>query len=131
MDDIAASKYVRLTTYTNDGREKHAPVWIADLGDGTVGFTTGPNSWKVKRITNTLQVELCECNARGVPAESPTVVSGTAEVVNGPGYEAVAAAIKAKYGFQVQLVKVVNALAGVFGNKREPSSCAVVITLTS
>ena len=50
MAGIADSKYVSLTTYKKDGTTKALPVWIADFGDGKVGFTTSSSSFKVKRI---------------------------------------------------------------------------------
>ncbi len=49
---IAAEKYVSLTTFKKDGTPRPAPVWISDLGDGTMGFTTASSSWKVKRLSS-------------------------------------------------------------------------------
>ena len=37
---IANEEYVSLVTYKADGTPKALPVWIVDLGDNTVGFTT-------------------------------------------------------------------------------------------
>lgn len=129
MSTIADERYVRLTTFTRAGERKETPVWIADLSDGKVGFTTGLGSWKVKRIANTPTVELVGSNSKGKVAAGATTASGTAEVVQGEEFEAVLAAIKSKYGFQRTIVKVVAALGKLIG-KGEASDCAVVITLT-
>ena len=100
MSEIAAEKYVRLTTFTRDGRRKESPVWIADLGNGTLGFTTDSDSWKVKRIAHTPAVELVACNVRGVPHDGATGITGTAEVVVGEAFRTVESAVKSKYGIQ-------------------------------
>ena len=47
MAAITDEKYVSLTTYKKDGSTKSLPVWIADFGDGTIGFTTASSSYKV------------------------------------------------------------------------------------
>jgi PPOX class probable F420-dependent enzyme len=65
VTDICSEKYVRLTTFTKDGRRKKTPVWIADLGGGTAGFTAGADTWKVKRIRTTPAVELAPSDGRG------------------------------------------------------------------
>lgn len=62
---ISSEKYVSLTTYRKDGTPKRVPVWIADLGDGTVGFTTASSSYKVKRIGNNPKVTLQPSDTRG------------------------------------------------------------------
>lgn len=125
---IAAEKYVRLTTFTRDGRPKPVPVWIADLGDGTVGFTTELDSWKVKRMRNTPAVELTPSDARGRVDDTASTATGHAAIVTDADVDRVAAAIKAKYGFQVTLIQGVNKLRGLFGRGGGPS-CGVVITL--
>ena len=69
---VGENKYVALTTFTKDGRRKNCPVWIVDLGEGQVGFTTESTSWKAKRIMNTPAVELIASNSRGEPLEVMT-----------------------------------------------------------
>lgn len=129
MPAIADQRYVRITTFTKDGERKHTPVWIADLGDGTVGFTTGIDSWKVKRIRHTPRVELTPSDARGRVAEGATTVTGTARVVSGDEFAAVAAAIKAKYGFQVTMIHVAGKIAKLFRRTMGVANCGIVITL--
>ena len=47
---MADERCVCLTTWTAGGRPKHVPVWITAIGTNQVGFTTGSDSWKVRRI---------------------------------------------------------------------------------
>lgn len=128
MLSLADEKYVRLTTFTKDGRRKESPVWIAPLGDGRVGFTTQLDSWKVKRIRATPHVELAPSNLRGVVADGVADTGGTAAVVTGADAEPVRRAIRAKYGVQVLLAQLPGHLGRLIG-RRAPESCGIVITL--
>ncbi len=128
MSAISDEKYVRLTTFTKDGGRKESPVWIAELGEGTVGFTTGLDSWKVKRIGNTATIELSPSDMKGRVKDGSSTVTGTATVVTGPDFESVQAAIRAKYGFQVLTMKAVSRIGKLFG-RGDSSNCGVVITL--
>ena len=128
MSDISAEKYVRLTTFTKDGRRKEAPVWIAALGDGHVGFTTGIETWKVKRIRHTPSVELAASDARGNVKPGATCVTGNARVVTDAEFRPVLSAIKAKYGFQFTLARLGGQLSNLIG--RGPGvECGIVIAL--
>lgn len=129
MPAIASEKYVRLTTFTKDGRRKESPVWIADLGDGTVGFTTEYGSWKTKRIENTPKVELTPSNMKGVAKDGVTTVTGTAVVVTHGDAAPVEAAIKAKYGFQVTMINALSKLRSLIGKGHDETPCSVIITL--
>lgn len=124
---IAAEKYVRLTTFTKDGRRKHAPVWIAPLADGKLGFTTELDSWKVKRIGNNPVVELAPCNARGVVDDDAPTTEGTAVVLTEADAAPVQAAVETKYGFQVTLIGWLNKARALIG-KAAGDRCAVVIS---
>jgi len=75
---IADEQYVSLVTYKADGTAKPLPVWIVDLGDNTVGFTTWGESWKAKRVRANSAVTLQPCDqrvlrrARSAPPTSAT-----------------------------------------------------------
>jgi PPOX class probable F420-dependent enzyme len=128
MPAIANEKYVRLTTFTKDGRRKESPVWIADLGDGTVGLTTDNDTWKVKRIAHTPTVELVACNMKGVAREGAAGVTGTAEVVSGQAFRTVESAVKSKYGIQYRVMDAFSKLSRRV--KREADAgVGIVITL--
>lgn len=126
MPSLSSEKYVRLTTFTKAGERKEVPVWIADLGDGTVGFTTGANSWKVKRMRNTPNVELTPSDMRGRVKDGAATTEGTAVIVEAGDVSRVRAAVKAKYGFQMTMIGLVDKVKGVFGKSDE--EVGVIIT---
>ncbi|MEO0492345.1 MAG: PPOX class F420-dependent oxidoreductase [Actinomycetota bacterium] len=122
---LGDEKYIQLTTFTKDGRPKPAPVWVADLGDGTYGFTTDAGSWKVKRIRNTPSVEITPSDARGNPNDGAATTTAVAEIRTGAGYDPVERAIKAKYGWQFTGITLVERVRHL-GKARD--TCAVVLT---
>ncbi len=124
---IADEKYVRLTTFTKDGRRKESPVWIAHLGDGTVGLTTGTKTWKVKRIRNTPTVELTPCDSRGNVLGGAQTVTGTAQVVRETDLLPVASAIRAKYGIQAALISGMGRLIRLIGFRPYGDDCGIII----
>lgn len=127
MSAIVDEKYVSLTTYRKDGSAKALPVWIADFGDGTIGFTTAANSYKVKRIGNDPRVTLQPSNAKGEVKDGTEVVTGTATVVTGDESDPYADHVKAKYGIQYRLVWVFGKFMNLIGKGGDRA--AVVITL--
>ncbi len=128
--DISDNRYVSLTTFTRDGRRKSCPVWISNLEERGVGFTTESTSWKAKRISNNPRVELIASTSRGVPIEGSDVVTGVAYLVFDDEFEEVRAALKAKYGFQFLLIVFLGKIQELFGGGGF-SSCGVVITVDS
>jgi len=128
MSSITDEKYVALTTYKRDGSEKTLPVWIADFGDGTIGFTTASSSYKVKRIANDPRVALQPSNAKGDPTDGTERVTGTATTVTGDEFGPYRDAIKAKYGIQFHLINALGNFKKLIG-KGSGTDCAVIITL--
>ncbi len=126
---ITEMKYVRLTTFTKDGRRKESPVWIAHVGDGTVGLTTGTNTWKVKRIRNTPSVELTPCDSRGIVKSGARSVTGTAILVTGTDLLPVTSAIRAKYGIQAGLISGLGKLLKLVGFRPYGDECGIVVRL--
>jgi len=126
---LAEEKYLSLTTYRKNGEAKEAPVWIVDLGDGTMGFTTHGESWKCKRIRNDNRVALQPCDQRGGITAGTEKVSGTALLATGgPDFDRVRAKVKAKYGVMVTVIIALNKVRGLLG-KGGDSDTAVIITL--
>jgi PPOX class probable F420-dependent enzyme len=68
--DVAASKYIRLTTFTKDGRPKPTAVWGAPDGDELL-VITDDGSWKTKRIRNTPRVTIQRSGGLGQPKGEP------------------------------------------------------------
>lgn len=128
MTGIADAKYVALTTFKKDGSTKTLPVWIADFGDGKVGFTTSSSSYKVKRINNDPRVILQPSDSRGNVKQGSTEVTGTGEVKTGTEFERYAAIVKGKYGAQYNAMKLVGKFMSLIG-KGSGTDAAVVVTL--
>ena len=126
---LASEKYVSFTTYRKDGTPKPTPVWIVDVGDGTLGFTTEDGSWKIKRLRNDNRVQVQPSDARGNVTAGSSPTGGTAEVVYGAEFDAVMAATKAKYGWQMTAVQGFGKVRGLFSKKDHGEGCAVIITL--
>ena len=124
---IGDETYIRLTTYTRDGRPKPTPVWVAPLEGDTVGVTTQASSWKVKRIRNAPDVLVQASDMRGRPKAGTTPIEATAEVVSGAGDEQVREAIARKYGWQYAMAGVWDRIKGLLG-RTAPETCGIVIT---
>jgi hypothetical protein len=125
---IARERYVSLTTYKRDGNPVHVPVWIADLGDGTVGFTTDSSSFKVKRIRNNPNVVLRPCSIRGRVKPDEAETHGTAAVVEGSDHARVWGLIRKKYRIGATLIGFTSAVSRAL-KRSKPADCGVVITL--
>lgn len=127
LEDLAVERYVSITTYRRDGGSSATPVWIVPLGNGSVGFTTGASSLKVKRIGRDPRVTLQASDARGrvKPASAP--VEGVAAVVTGDGHERVRAAVAAKYGWQYRAMTIAGAAGRLIG-RGAAADCAVIVS---
>ena len=114
MSNLSAAKYVRLTTFTKDGRRKHTPVWIAELEDGNVATTTDDDSWKVKRIRTNFDVELAISDGRGIVEEGGETISASARIVGSADseYSQIESAFLGKYGFMYRLFRFVRKIRG-------------------
>ncbi len=129
LSDLAAESYVSLTTFRRNGESTSVPVWIADLGDGRVGFTTSASSLKALRIAHDPRVRLQPSNGRGVVTAGSSPVDGRAEVVTGEGFEEVRAAIKAKYGWKLTMIGFVQrATAFVRRRPAQTSDAGIVVS---
>ncbi|MEO1056945.1 MAG: PPOX class F420-dependent oxidoreductase [Actinomycetota bacterium] len=123
---VAAEKYVSLTTFTKAGAPKPTPVWIVDLGDGMIGFTTEAGSWKTKRIANTPNVTLQPCDMRGNVADGAPTWEATA-ALDPDRADEVRAKISAKYGVVAKLMSLPSVVKGWFG-KGPTEPTAVILT---
>ncbi len=125
---IADEEYVSLVTYKADGTAKPLPVWIVDLGDNTVGFTTWGESWKAKRVRANPKVTLQPCDQRGNVTEGSDIVEGTAHMGSPEEFATVSSLVNAKYGKWVTVVRMMNSVRLAFG-KGGQSNSAMIITL--
>lgn len=125
---ISNEKYVAFTTYRRNGEAKSLPVWIADLGDGTIGFTTASSSYKAKRLANDSRVVLQPSDSKGNVTNGTEPVTGTGVLATGADFERVAAIVKKKYGIQYTMITMMGKAARMIG-KGSGTDTAVVITL--
>ena len=125
---IANEKYVSLTTYRKNGEAKPGPVWIVDLGDGTVGFTTASSSWKVKRLANDSKVRLSPSDSKGKVAPGAVVVAASA-VASADDFDRVWPLILAKYGLAARGIKLIGQFMKLIG-RGSGSDTAIIITPT-
>lgn len=99
--ELARGRYMAFTTFRANGDPVVTPVWLADLGDGTVGFTTGAKSGKVRRLARNSRVQAAPCSMRGVVHSGSPLWTGFAEVVHGADYRRVRKAISRRYHVQL------------------------------
>lgn len=110
MDEIDTARYVALTTFRKDGSPKATPVWITGSG-GSYRFTTGADSWKVRRLRNDPRVEVRVSDMRGRVDPHATVYRGSGYVLDDDAaVEAAQAAVTAKYSWQAKAIFFVEDL---------------------
>jgi PPOX class probable F420-dependent enzyme len=98
---LAKGNYVLLTTFRRDGTPVPTPVWVGRDGDELIVWTS-TNTGKVKRLRNSGEVELSECDIRGRP-RGP-VVKGTARILDAEGSDRGRKLLRRKYGLTGRLV---------------------------
>jgi PPOX class probable F420-dependent enzyme len=110
-------KYMLFTTFRRDGRAVSTPVWLVQLPGGEIGFSTGSDSGKAKRLRHTARVTLQACDRTGGSAHGP-VLDGQARLVSGAELERLQEAMKAKYGAMSTAIGVAASVARRLGSKR-------------
>ena len=128
QNELSKQKYIALTTHRKDGTQSTVPVWVVDLGDGCVGFTTTTDTLKVKRIRNDPRVAAQPCTMRGEVLDGSTESSGTAEVLLGADGQQIRAAVAKKYGWQHSLIGVGEKVKGIFKSD-DIEQCSIRVTL--
>ena len=91
---IAAAKYISLTTFKKDGAPVRTALWFAE-NSGKLCFMTRNDSWKYKRIRNNPRVSVAPCNMRGTVTgpEFP----GQARILPRSEWPAARAVLRRKY----------------------------------
>jgi hypothetical protein len=109
LQELAASRYVLLTTFRRDGTPVATPVWAAPL-DGGLGVWTGPEAGKVKRIRRNPAVLVATCDVRG---GNPGVAHpGRAELLDPAGVGQLLRQLRDKYGLLGRLTLLGSRLRG-------------------
>ena len=123
---IEFEKYLSFTTFRKDGTPKSTAVWIADLGDGTYGFTSASSSWKVKRLANNSSVLFQPSDSRGKVQEGTEPVSATA-VTSKEDFSRVASAVEKKYGLQFKAIMLLGKFMKLIG-RGSGTDTAIIVT---
>lgn len=115
LGQLAASEYMKLTTFRKSGEAVPTPVWFAEDA-GTFYLITGPTAGKIKRIRNSGRVTMTPCTLRGEPLGE--TVQGQAYIVQDPHeIERAEAALQNKYGLKRTLY--VNGLKAARAVRRQ------------
>lgn len=99
---FAGHKYMRLTSFREDGTGVPTPVWFVHAEEKIYFFTTS-KTWKVKRIQNNPKVEICPCSYKGKVEgkcfEATARILEGSEALKGKSY------LQKKYGFMYTLIR--------------------------
>jgi PPOX class probable F420-dependent enzyme len=126
---LVDEKYMLFTTFRRDGRAVSTPVWLVHLPEGEIGFSTGSDSGKAKRLRHTPRVTLQACDRTGGNAHGP-VLDGRARLVSGAELQQIQTATKAKYGAMATAIGVAASVARRLGSKRAGADrVGVIISL--
>jgi PPOX class probable F420-dependent enzyme len=124
-------KYMLFTTFRRDGRAVSTPVWLVQLPEGEIGFSTGSDSGKRKRLRHTARVTLQACDRSGGTTHGP-VFDGQACLVSGVELERVQEAMKAKYGAMATAIGVAaSVVRRLTGKRTSAGRVGVIISLNA
>ncbi|MGY0500258.1 PPOX class F420-dependent oxidoreductase [Nocardia sp. FBN12] len=109
LGELAAGKYLLLTTFRRDGRAVPTPVWV--MRDGrTLAVWSAADAGKVKRIRNGGRVTVAPCDWRGKPFGP--AVPGIAEVLAPDASAHFTGLMKRKYGLVARIGLLGSRLRG-------------------
>lgn len=126
--ELAAARYVSLTTFRRDGTAVATPVWVVPF-EGGWAFTTGGEAGKVKRLRRDARATLEVCDRRGRVAAGATVFEGAAIVLDGDDAGRVAAAIRDKYKIGWAMLTAWVRVQKVLGRDDGIADRAIKVTL--
>ncbi|MFD4438222.1 PPOX class F420-dependent oxidoreductase [Nocardia sp. NPDC058519] len=109
LGELAAGKYLLLTTFRRDGRAVPTPVWVM-RDDQTLAVWSAADAGKVKRIRNESRVTATPCDWRGKPLGAP--LPGFAEVLTPDASAHFTTLMKRKYGLVAQIGLLGSRLRG-------------------
>jgi PPOX class probable F420-dependent enzyme len=109
-----------LTTFRRDGTPVATPVWVTPFGQDSLAFWTSSGSGKAKRLAHTQRVTVQPSDARGRVKAGTEPIDATARLVEGEELEQIRRQVKAKYGFQTRITKVLGTLWGILKGNRIP-----------
>ena len=103
LSDLAARRYISLTTFKRDGTPVSTPVWVvSDDGERLLVWSAAA-TWKVRRIRRNPHVLVAASNFRG--KESGQQFPASARLVSDPGIDRL---LRRKYGWQKRALDLLN-----------------------
>lgn len=126
---IDDARYLRLTSYREDGSEASRPVWFVRR-NGMIEITTPEASEKVAQIANDPRVEIAASDMRGKVDDDAEHLTGVARIVRGEASNEIFEAIKAKYGWRGKVAERVYGARARAGNELYATSVGLRIVLT-
>jgi len=129
---LSDENYMLLTTFRRDGTPVATPVWVTAFGEDRVAFWTSSGSGKAKRLAHTQRVIVQPCDVRGRVKPETEPIDATAQLVEGDQREQIRRQVKAKYGFQTKITKLLGQLGGILKRNRIPyGDRGVIVTPVS
>lgn len=125
IDELAAGKYISLTTFKKDGTAVATPVWVMREGDHLYVITDA-DSGKAKRLRNSSRAQIAPCDMRGnLTGEQ---VPCTAELLDDDGTAKVERLVNQKYGLMAKAFSLMGSIRRTLGQGRE-NRVGIEITL--
>lgn len=107
FDDLAAARYLRLTTFRKSGEPVPTPVWVTRRGDRLV-VVTEARAGKAKRLRNNPRVLIASSDWKGNPKGGE--VGGAVEILGTDVVDEQTALAKKKYGLEYKILLLVEKL---------------------
>jgi len=121
---LDAAKYVALTTFRRNGEPVVTAVWTVRHGDGWA-CTTGPESYKVKRLRHDPRIEVAPCDVRGrVAPGAPRFAGAGREVTDHDEFRQISKAVSRKYWMFSTLMDVWEKVASLFRSRETEGAVA-------
>jgi PPOX class probable F420-dependent enzyme len=131
---LADEKYVSFTTYRRNGTPVATPVWwvsiVGEDGAERFGFWSSSSSGKVKRLRSDPKVLVQPSDGRGRVRSGTSPAAAAAQLVtDGADFDAITAAVKAKYGVLTSITRFLAKANGFIKRKAIPYAdvCVVVV----
>jgi uncharacterized protein len=110
LEPIANGKYMAVKSFKKNGEGVITPVWVCKVGEKLFIWTSA-DSWKVKRIRNRADVQICSSDGRGNPkgewVKAQAVIRDEASIS-----EQVRNAMIKKYGLLFQFFNMMGKIYG-------------------
>jgi uncharacterized protein len=103
IGELAAQRYISLTTFKRDGTEVSTPVWVVSDDGKRLLVWTGAKTWKVRRLRRDRRVLVAASNFRG--KERGRRIEAHARLVPDPGIDRL---LRRKYGWQKRALDLLS-----------------------